>query len=236
MRLTFALLAPLGISFALTSFAVRARALDTLPAGAHTAPLRGPTFKRSRPLAAPSYTLHVVHAFSGTDGLTPLGNLTADAAGNMYGTTAMGFQRQGTLFKLSKSGKLTTIYNFNTNLTEPGANVVMDEKGNFYGTTMTGESSSTGGPDSNGGIFKVTPKGVESVLYAFLGGSDGDLPFSNLLYDGQGNLYGTASLGGIFTGQCRYSGCGVVFKITTGGAYSVIHAFNGKEAVNRTRA
>ena len=50
-----------------------------------------------------------------------------------------------------------------------------------------------------------------SVLYNFTGGADGGQPWSNLMMDAAGNLYGTTTIGGDLT--CRGFGCGVVFKI-----------------------
>lgn len=172
-----------------------------------------------------AYKYRVIAAFTGVNGLSPLDNLTPDASGNLYGTTSRGFERQGTIFKISPAGKLQTLYNFNTNLTEPGADVVLDSHGNMFGTAMTGASSEY----ADGGIYEVSSKQVEKILHVFSGGADGDLPFSNLILDAKGDLYGTTSLGGTFTGVCGLSGCGVVFEITSKGKYNVIHSFSGTD-------
>jgi uncharacterized repeat protein (TIGR03803 family) len=66
----------------------------------------------------------------------------------------------------------------------------------------------------------------ERVLYAFRGGSDGESPFSTLIADGSGNLYGTTNTGGSGT-LCRTSGCGTVFKLTSDRTETLLYAFAG---------
>ena len=65
----------------------------------------------------------------------------------------------------------------------------------------------------------------EKVLYSFRGGSDGASPFSTLIADGSGNLYGTTSAGG--GGSCQFAGCGTVFKLASDGTESVLYVFTG---------
>src|SRR5205823_10574980 len=92
----------------------------------------------------------------------------------------------------------------------PFAGLIADDSGNFYGTT-TG-----GGAHGAGTVFKITPRGRETVIYSFAGGSDGVYPIGSLLRDSTGNFYGTATNGGI---DCDGSGvgCGIVFKLTPKG-------------------
>jgi uncharacterized repeat protein (TIGR03803 family) len=89
----------------------------------------------------------------------------------------------------------------------------MDAAGNLYGTTLQG------GDFGAGTVFMVNPSGHETVLYAFTGLYDGALPYSGLLMDAAGNLYGTASSGGFpaFTG--------LVFKLDTSGHETVLYYF-----------
>jgi len=90
--------------------------------------------------------------------------------------------------------------------------------GNFYGT------STNGGLYSQGAFFKVTPGGVEKVLYSFAGGaSDGTNP-EGVIQGKDGNFYGATGAGGI--GPCP-GGCGIIFKITPAGAESVLYFFTG---------
>jgi hypothetical protein len=66
-----------------------------------------------------------------------------------------------------------------------------------------------------GTVFKVDTTGKETVLYSFTGGTDGETPFSGLLRDEAGDLYGTTAAGGVQNKMvCGNSGCGVVFKLT----------------------
>jgi uncharacterized repeat protein (TIGR03803 family) len=93
--------------------------------------------------------------------------------------------------------------------------LVLDTTGNFYGTT------STGGTNNSGVVFKLDPTGNETVLYNFTGAADGGQPYGSLFMDKNGNLYGTASQGGS-------SGTdGVVFKLDTTGKETVLYNFAG---------
>jgi uncharacterized repeat protein (TIGR03803 family) len=110
----------------------------------------------------------------------------------------------------------------------PFASLVQDSAGNLYGTTIEGGGSGCYGSGC-GTVFRVTPEGDESVVYAFQGGNDGDSPSAGLILDGNGNLYGTTAVGG--NPHCRYSekpyGCGTVFKLTPQGVETILHAFAG---------
>jgi uncharacterized repeat protein (TIGR03803 family) len=100
--------------------------------------------------------------------------------------------------------------------------VIADKTGALYGTTVLG------GDVGGGSVFKLTPKKAgytETVLYSFLGGSDGAAPFSGLVADSQGALYGVTLGGG--NSQC-FDGCGTVFKLTpkkSGYTKSTIYSF-----------
>lgn len=67
------------------------------------------------------------------------------------------------------------------------------------------------------------------VLYAFTGGADGGQPMAGLIRDNAGNLYGTTQGGGILSGPCAPSGCGVVFKLDSSGKETVLYRFTGGE-------
>jgi uncharacterized repeat protein (TIGR03803 family) len=98
--------------------------------------------------------------------------------------------------------------------------MIADAAGNLYGTTIAG------GPTNNGVVFKLTPAGVETVLYSFTDSADGGTPQGSLLLDAQGNLYGTTARGGTFNTTCP-SGCGVVYKVTPAGKETVLYSFQG---------
>ncbi len=105
---------------------------------------------------------------------------------------------------------------------QPNGPLLQANDGNFYGTTRAGGPNTCRPvlPIPCGVIFKVTPAGVETVLYAFgTSANDGYTPLGSLIQGQDGALYGTTSNGGI------YGGGGTIFRITLGGAYSVLHSF-----------
>jgi uncharacterized repeat protein (TIGR03803 family) len=170
---------------------------------------------------------------SPNDGVGPQGGLIADAAGNLYGTASGGgLLGGGTVFELSppaSSGPWTEtiLYNFSSSGSggvAPESSLVFDTAGNLYGTTANG-----GG--ANGTVFQLVSPGSSgaawtyNVLYTFQGGNnDGEVPFSGLIFDSAGNLYGTTFYGG----PCNN---GSVFELSPpaapGGAWieSVLHFF-----------
>src|SRR3984957_10849487 len=111
---------------------------------------------------------------------------------------------------------LTVLYNFagSSDGGDPFASLIRDSAGNLYGT------ADYGGTAFAGAVFKVAPNGIETVLYSFSGGADGAQPFSALVRDKAGNLYGTTTMGGS-------ANAGVVFKLDPGGTETVLHNFIG---------
>jgi len=110
----------------------------------------------------------------------------------------------------------------------PSTDLVVDGSGNLYGMTVLG------GAFGSGTVFRLSPSPAgwsETVLYSFRSGADGGQPYGGVTLDAQGNLYGTAVVGGS-GGSCVEDGCGVVWKLTRSGAswtHSVIHDFNGAD-------
>jgi uncharacterized repeat protein (TIGR03803 family) len=156
----------------------------------------------------PSRTEQTLYSFQGgSDGAFPSGGLIFDGLGNLYGTTSSGGAGGGgTVFKLTPSGgsfTFTLLFSF-TGSGGPAATLTMDAAGNIYGTTTND------GAFGQGSVFKLTPSGggfTLTSLHDFTGGSDGGRPFSNVIFDAAGNLYGTTFQGGA-------AAAGVVFKIT----------------------
>jgi uncharacterized repeat protein (TIGR03803 family) len=104
--------------------------------------------------------------------------------------------------------------------------LVRDSAGNLYGTT------SNGGPFGDGVVFKLDADGKEKILHSFTGGTDGRSPAAGLIRDNAGNFYGTVQLGGkpcVTYGNYQKQGCGVVFKLTSSGKFTVLHTFAGSE-------
>ena len=113
---------------------------------------------------------------------------------------------------------------------QPYSGLIQDASGNLYGTTFYG-----GSPFYQfccGTVFKVSQTGVETILYAFTsidpdcGGTDGSWPAGILVADTAGNLYGTATGGGICDAP---PGNGVVFKLDSAGTEIVLHAFGRQD-------
>src|ERR1700691_884383 len=157
-----------------------------------------------------------------TKGAYP-GGVIPGKNGSMYGITYAGgnFSCEitgcGTVFKINHSGDLTLLHAFggaNGDGQNPNAGLVLDESGNVYGTTMWG------GAVGRGVVFKMTSGGSETVEYSFQGAADGAYPNGGLIQDGEGNLYGTANLGGAYN-------YGTVIKITASREFTVLYSFPG---------
>jgi len=113
----------------------------------------------------------------------------------------------------AKGSKETVRYSFSgSDGAYPAALPAEDSKGDLYGTTTDGGASSLGA------VFKLTPKGTESVLHSFAG-SDGDEPSGNLILAG-GDLYGATLYGGA-------NDSGAIFRIARNGKFDVLHSFGG---------
>ncbi len=158
--------------------------------------------------------------------------LVRGADGNFYGTTVRGgTSDSGTVYRVSPTGEGATLYNFSggTDGLNPGTALILASDGNFYGTTKFG--GDLGGPNDpqNGGlgtIFRITPAGVLTTLYKFLGGNaDGSRPQGELLQGTDGNFYGTTAAGGP-------DDLGTVFKMTPGGAVTILYSFTLAEFAN----
>ncbi|HXJ91523.1 MAG TPA: choice-of-anchor tandem repeat GloVer-containing protein [Terriglobia bacterium] len=170
-------------------------------------------------IALPAQTFTTLVSFDGTNGSESLyGSLVQGRDGNLYGTTAGGgVNSEGTVFKITPSGTLITLYSFCSQAScqdgaNPEASIILGNDGNFYGTTYVG------GASGDGTIFKITSGGSLSTLHSFLG-TDGAFPEAGLIQAIDGNLYGTAYGGG--------DGDGTAFKITPAGTFTLLHTFEG---------
>jgi uncharacterized repeat protein (TIGR03803 family) len=176
----------------------------------------------------------VLHSFGENvdDGTLPDSSLIQDAAGNFYGVTPDGGRYgAGVVFKLDATGKETILYTFTGGAdgSIPEGSLVRDVKGNLYGTTYDGGAHGRCdfgyGGYGCGVVFKLDAAGKETVLYTFLGGTDGAFPVNGLLRDDAGNLYGTTLNGGDFSCSVLRSGCGVAWMLTKLGSEIVLHSF-----------
>ena len=184
--------------------------------------------------ASAQTTFTSLFGFNGNNGNWPNSQLVQGFDGNLYGTTLEGgrfkgscsSQGCGTVFRITTSGALTTIYAFcsRTNCTDGilPAGAVLATDGNFYGTTEGG------GAHNGGTVFKLTPSGTLTTLYSFCVQTrctDGALPEAGLVQAFDGDFYGTTTAGGADTTGCFNSGCGTVFKITPAGVLTTLHSF-----------
>jgi uncharacterized repeat protein (TIGR03803 family) len=175
----------------------------------------------------------ILYNFLGqSDGSGPEG-LVSGPGGYFYGTTACSDAcytgGSGHVFKVDSAGNLTILYTFSGGADggDPNAYLLFDAKGNIFGTTGLGGNS--GCPIGNfdygcGVVFKLTPEGKESVIYAFppapsLGGAN---PSSGVIADGKGNLYGVTVDGGT-------DACGVAYKVSLKGEETVLHSFQAPD-------
>jgi uncharacterized repeat protein (TIGR03803 family) len=167
---------------------------------------------------------------SGTNGAYPEANLTLGPDGNFYGTTESGgATTNGTIFKVTTNGSLTTLVNFNgTNGANPLAALTLGTDGNFYGTTEYGGNTiGNSGLDAGlggGTVFQMTTNGTLTTLVNFAA-TNGANPHGGLTWDPDGNLYGTTANGGSY-------GDGILFQLTTGGAFTTLTNFNGANGAN----
>ena len=174
-------------------------------------------------VAAPAQvTETLVHSFSPPPrGANPYATPIRDSAGNLYGTTgAGGAENAGAVYKLTAAGQLNVLYSFTggSDGSGPRSGVVRDSAGNFYGTTVYG------GAYGAGVVYKLDTTRHLTVLYSFTGGSDGANPFSGVILDSAGNLYGTTAYGG---SAYRNAGHGVVYELSSAGQLTVLYSFSG---------
>ena len=173
----------------------------------------------------PAGTLTVLHNFDGvfsgtTDGCYPDGVPVQASDGNFYGTArGCGANIGGMAYKITTAGAFTAIHAFNGGATDaqaPQGALIQGSDGNLWGTSYQG------GTTESGAVFKMTTAGKVTVVHLFEAcglGTTGCNPSAGLVQGTDGNYYGTALSGGT-------NNQGVVFKVTPGGAYTVLHNFS----------
>ncbi|HXJ91984.1 MAG TPA: choice-of-anchor tandem repeat GloVer-containing protein [Terriglobia bacterium] len=157
------------------------------------------------------------------DGTHPNAALIQAINGDLYGTTcgaglefACNGSGPGTVFKITPGGTLTTVHSFCSQSDcadgeYPTAALVQATNEDLYGTT------SQGGADGYGTVYKITPSGTLTTLHSF-SGTDGAYPAAGLAYATDGNFYAETYGGGA-------NGYGTVFKITPGGTLTSLYSF-----------
>jgi len=156
------------------------------------------------------------------DGRHPSPSLIQGADGNLYGGGfSGGLNQSGTVFKITPTGQLTTLYQFCAEKgcadgVNPYGYFVLGIDGNYYGATWWG------GITNAGVLFKMTPAGQVTTVHTFCiqaGCPDGEYPWGNLVQDYLGNIYGTASAGG------AHGSFGTVFQLPPTGGLKTLHSF-----------
>ena len=174
------------------------------------------------PSAAPAQTtatLTTLHSFLSDTGSEPVGNLVQGDDGNFYGTTQVGGNGGGTVFRITPAGVATNLYAFPTSgLGTPAGGLSKGNDGSFYGVTT----------NDSGTVFKITPAGVFTIMHIFADGTvplDGTLPEAPPVQGSDGNFYGTTYEGGA-------NGDGTVYRMTPAGAVTILHSFGGDDGAN----
>lgn len=182
-------------------------------------------------------TLETFHSLRcAEEGTIPTAGLIQASDGNFYGTTANGGEfghlhgagGDGTVFKLTPQGEMTTLVSFDdTNgSAHPSSKLVEARDGAFYGTTR-------GGFSGNGTLFRVTRDGVLTTLVSFTGAlaNSNSLPLAGLVQALDGHLYGTTAFGGPSARTNGPYGYGTIFRLTTNGQFTTLHSFDGANGV-----
>ncbi len=176
----------------------------------------------------PAGKLTTVYSFcspvSCSDGSYPSGGLLLGSDGNFYGITEEGgVYGNGSIFKLTAAGKLTTLHSFDD--TDGNGNsapaLIQAANGNFYGTTVGG------GISDKGTAFEITAGGTFTTLYSFCASSgcpDGSGP-NGLMQGADGNFYGTTSSGGESSDCSAGNTSGTFFQLTAAGKLTTLDVF-----------
>jgi len=193
---------------------------------------------------ASAQTYNVLASFDQTDGGNANAAMIQGLDGNFYGMTPFGGNYNslcengcGTIFKLTPTGTLTTLYTFcsQANCVDgviPEESLVQATNGNLYGTASSGGANNDSYYCFNAGcgtLFELTPAGKFTVLYNFCSEArcaDGTAPLG-LMQAANGSLYGLAGGGGfsnVRNGPCP-TGCGTIFEVTPTGQFKTLHTF-----------
>lgn len=184
-------------------------------------------------MAASAQTFTNLYTFEFNNGRRPRSPLVQGLNGNFFGTTYYGGSTDdGTVFEITSTGALTSLYSFCelSNCLDgmnPSDALILGLDGNYYGTTQEGGANTGNGCDFGcGTVFKITPGGIVTTLYSFCalsGCSDGYLP-NGLVQGADGNFYGTTVYGGLNTPACL-GFCGTLFRLTPQGALTTLYTF-----------
>jgi uncharacterized repeat protein (TIGR03803 family) len=167
-------------------------------------------------------SLGTLYTFTGAgDGASPYAGLLAASSGILYGATETGGSNNfGTVFEMTTSGSLNTLYTFTGG----------DDGGNPFSALIPGANdllfgtAETGGSNNFGTVYQLTTTGSLSTLYTFSGAADGGNPYGGLLTGTDGLLYGTTETGP--------GGYGTVYQLTKSGSLNTLHTFDGGDGAS----
>ena len=170
--------------------------------------------------SAQAQTFTPLHQFNGQpgDGAFPQGSVIRDSAGNLYGTTI----NTGSVFKIDSTGKESVLLFLNggNGGIFPTGSLARDAAGNLYGVAE-------GGSGGAGVVYRLSPQGNETILFAFQGGLNNTtpkLPAGGVLLGSNGNIFGAAQFGNKL--NCNI-GCGSIFRLDATGGIHFLHKFTG---------
>jgi uncharacterized repeat protein (TIGR03803 family) len=178
-----------------------------------------------------TYAETILYTFQNCDrsGLYPIGALSVDKSGNLYGAE-YGFSAadgSGLVFELTKqtNGTFTysVLHNFGGNEGGPFGDFAWDSAGNIYGATS--HDSTT----FNGEVFELSPQPngtwKETVLYQFPAPNGVGSPSGSVVLDSKGNLYGATYTG---LGGSGYTSRGAVYELVpqSSGPWKLILLYN----------
>ncbi len=171
-----------------------------------TAPAGGANLNGAVYSITPGGIETVIYSFNPPpDGTYPFAALVQDSQGNFYGDTYSGGTLYGgVVFKIDTSGNESVLYSFGTNTNDASdtkAPLILASDGYLYGT------STRGGENGNGAIFRITTAGIETPLYSFSSATTGQFPYATLTEGTGGLFYGTTISGGT-------NGFGVIYSYT----------------------
>jgi uncharacterized repeat protein (TIGR03803 family) len=177
------------------------------------------------PVTVPGLAMSPLVSFAGgASGAAAYSPIAQGTDGNFYGTTVEGGDNSdGTVFKVTTKGALTTLHAFDaTDGAVPYAGLCLGKDGLFFG------AAASGGTYDDGTLFKITTSGLLTTLIN-VDGNNGAEPVAGLVQGNDGNLYGTALEGGD-------NGYGTIFRMTTGGALTTLVSFNFDDGANPSSA
>ena len=193
----------------------------------------------------PERAEHVLYRFTGgTDGIAPYGlSALVLNGGSLYGSAFLGGSfgdciydyACGVSFKLTPTGtalwdeSVTWAFGQGSDGAEPTSGFIFDKSGNMYGTTIAGGDGTACNVQGHSGcgiVYELSPSGAgwtQTVLYDFLGGTDGGAPYPGVIFDQSGNLYGATAFGGS-------RGGGTIYELSPSGSgwtFTLLYSFAG---------